>query len=122
VFRVKRKRGPCWYLKYRPPDGRQVQKKLGPAWTGRGRPPVGYFTKRLAEDSLREVLLEASRGTLTGLARTGVALAEAAAEFLRYVEQDRQRKPSTLAGYRAIVRSQLLPAFGELPLESITPR
>jgi integrase len=121
MFRVERKRGPCWYVKYRLPDGRQVQKKLGPAWTGRGRPPAGYFTKRLAEDRLRQVLSEASRGTLSGSApRTGVSFAEAAAEFLRYVEQDRQRKPSTLAGYRAIVRSQLLPAFGDLPLESMT--
>jgi Phage integrase, N-terminal SAM-like domain len=43
-----------------------------------------------------------------------------AVERLRRVGHDWQRKPSTLAGYRAIVRSQLLPAFGELPLESIT--
>jgi integrase-like protein len=68
---------------------------------------------------LREVLCEAGRGILTRPGRTGVSFAEAAAEFLRYVEQDRQRRPSTLAGYRAIVRSQLLPAFGDLPLESI---
>jgi hypothetical protein len=34
---------------------------------------------------------------------------------------DRRRKPSTVAGYQVIVRSQLLPAFGELPLEEITP-
>jgi hypothetical protein len=39
-------------MKYRLPDGRQVQKKLGPAWTGRGRPPARHFTKRLAEDPL----------------------------------------------------------------------
>ena len=90
VFRVERARGPVWYAKYRLPDGRQVQKKLGLAWTGRGRPAAGYFTKRLAED------------------------------WLRYVEHDRQRKPSTIAGYRALVRSQLLPAFGQMPIESIT--
>jgi integrase len=46
--------------------------------------------------------------------------ADAAAGWLRYIEHDRGRKPSTVAGYRVIVRSQLLPAFGELPLESIT--
>jgi len=63
VFRVDRKRGPVWYAKYRSPDGRQVQRKLGPAWSERGRPPAGYFTKRLAEDWLREVLDEARRGT-----------------------------------------------------------
>src|ERR1700722_702802 len=67
VFRVERRRGPCWYAKYRLPDGRQVKKKLGPARTGRGRPAAGYFTKRLAEDWLRTTLEEARRGTLPGM-------------------------------------------------------
>jgi integrase len=89
VFRVERSRGPCWYAKYRLPDGRQVQKKLGPAWTGRGRPPAGYFTKRAAEDWPREVLDQARRGTLPGMVRTGVTFADAAAEYLRYIEHDR---------------------------------
>jgi integrase len=120
VFRVERARGPVWYAKYRLPDGRQVQKKLGPAWTGRGRPPTGYFTKRLAEDWLRDVLHEARHGTLAGQVRTGATFADAAAEWIRYVEVDRQRKPSTLEGYKAIVRAQLLPAFGVMPLESVT--
>jgi len=110
-----------WYAKYRLPDGRQVQKKLGPAWSGRGRPPAGYFTKRLAEDWLRGVLEDARRGTLAGMVRTGATFADAAAEWLRYVEHDRARKPSTVAGYRSIVDYQLLPAFGEMQLESITP-
>jgi integrase len=120
VFRVERARGPVWYAKYRLPDGRQVQKKIGPAWTERGRPAAGYFTKRLAEDWLRSVLEEARRGTLIGAVRTGATFDDAAAEWLRYVEHDRGRKPSTVAGYKAIVRSQLLPAFGSLSLESIT--
>jgi integrase len=46
VFVVDRQRGPQWYVKYRLPDGRQVQKRLGPAWTGRGRPRAGYLTRR----------------------------------------------------------------------------
>ncbi len=120
VFRVERRRGPAWYAKYRLPDGRQVQKRIGPAWTDRGRPPAGYFTKRTAEAWLRSVLDEARRGTLPAVVRTGATFTDAAAEWLRYIEQDRRRKPSTVAGYRAIVRSQLLPAFGELPLESVT--
>ncbi|HSO98736.1 MAG TPA: tyrosine-type recombinase/integrase, partial [Solirubrobacteraceae bacterium] len=120
VYRVERVRGPVWYMKFRLPDGRQVQRKIGPAWTGRGRPAAGYFTKRLAENQLREWLAEASRGSLAGLVRTDVLFSEAVEEFMRYVEVDRARKPSTLAGYRAIARSQLLPAFGDLPLESIT--
>ena len=89
VFRVERKRGPVWYAKYRLPDGRQVQRKIGPAWTERGRPPAGYFTKRTAEEWLRDVLDEARRGTLPGMVRTGATFADAAAEYLRYVEHDR---------------------------------
>jgi integrase len=120
VFRVERKRGPQWFAKYRLPDGRQVQRKVGPAWTERGRPPVGYYTKRTAEDWLRDVLGEARRGTLPGLVKTGVTFSEAADEWLRYVEHDRDRKPSTIVGYKAILRAQLLPTFGDEPIESIT--
>jgi len=120
VFRVDRARGPVWYAKYRLPDGRQVQKKIGPAWSGRGRPPAGFFTKRLAEEWLRQALHQASRGTLVGQVRSGATFADAAAEWLRYIEVDRSRKPSTIEGYKVIVRSQLMPAFGEMPLEAIT--
>jgi integrase len=120
VFRVERKRGPQWYAKYRLPDGRQVQKRIGPAWGGRGRPPAGWYTKRTAEAWLREVIDRARRGTLPGLVRTGVTFEEAASEWLRYIEHDRERKPSTVAGYRALLRSQLLPAFGDMPIESVT--
>jgi len=120
VFRVERARGPVWYMKYRLPDGRQVQKKLGPAWTERGRPPTGYFTKRLAEDALCGVLDKARRGTLAGMVRTGVTFADAAAEYLRYIEHDRGRKPSTVHGYRSALNAHLLPAFGALALEEVT--
>jgi integrase len=67
------------------------------------------------------VLEDARRGTLPGLVQTGVTFADAAAEWLRYIEYDRERKPSTVAGDQVIVRSQLLPAFGGRPLESVTP-
>jgi integrase len=120
VFRVDGRRGPRWYAKYRLPDGRQVQKALGPAWTQRGRPAEGYFTKRTAEAWLRDVLDQARCGTLPGMVRTGATFADAAHEWLRFVEQERGRKPSTLADYRSVVRAHLLPAFGEKPLESVT--
>ena len=120
VFRVERARGPVWYAKYRLPDGRQVQKKMGPAWTERGRPPAGYVTKRLAEDWLRGVLEQARRGTLPGLVRTGATFADAAAEYLRYCEQDRGCKPSTLRDYGSNLNAHLLPAFADVPLEEIT--
>jgi integrase len=120
VFRVERKRGPVWFAKYRLPGGLQVQKKIGPAWTGRGLPPAGYVTKRIAEDWLREVLHQASRGTLPGMVRTGATFADATAEYLRYIEHDRGRKPSTLRGYRSAIEAHLLPAFGAMALEAVT--
>jgi len=121
VSRVDRRRGPVWYAKYRLPDGRQVQKMLGPAWSERGRPPAGYFTKRLAEEWLRDVLDQARRGALPGMVRTGATFADAAAEFLRYAEHDRAVKPSTLTDYRSIVNGRLVPVFGERRVEDITP-
>lgn len=120
VYRAERKRGPVWYAKYRLPDGRQVQRKLGPAWTERGRPPAGYYTKRQAEDWMRDVLDQARRGTLPGMVRTGATFADAAAEFLRYAEHDRTLKPSTIRGYRSIIDAYLNPAFGTRPVEDIT--
>jgi integrase len=121
VFRVERKRGPVWYAKYRLPDGRQVQKKLGPAWTDRGRPAAGFFTKRTAEAWLRDTLDAARRRTLPGMVKTGATFANAAAEWLRYVEHDRACKPSTLSDYGSVVTAHLLPAFGDVPVEQITP-
>jgi len=120
VFRVDRSRGPVWYAKYRLPDGRQIQRKVGPAWTERGRPPAGYFTKRGAEAWLRELLDRARRGTLPGMVRTGATFSDAAAEYLRYIEHDRGRKPSTVRGYRSAIEAHLLPAFGGTPVEAVT--
>ncbi|MHB8695446.1 MAG: tyrosine-type recombinase/integrase [Solirubrobacteraceae bacterium] len=99
---------------------RQVQTRLGPAWTERGRPPAGYFTKRLAEDWLRSTLDEARRGTLPGMVRTDATFADAAAEYLRYIAEDRGRKASTVEDYRSIIRVHLLPTFGEMRLEDVS--
>ena len=120
VIRREGSRGPVWYAKYRLPDGRQVQKRIGPAWTERTRPAAGYFSKRLAERWLDEKLTDARRGTLPGLARTGATVADAAAEYLRYVAHDRNRKPSTVKGYGWIIDYQILPVFGGRRLEDVT--
>lgn len=113
-------RGDVWYAKYRLPDGRQVQKRVGPAWTQRGRPAIGFFTKRTAEAWLSEVLEQARRGELAGMVRTGATFDDAVAEYMRWLQDDRQRKPSTLRDYRSIINAHLLPAFGEQRLEEIT--
>ena len=117
-----RKHGPVWYLKYRLADGRQVQKLLGPAWTERGRPAAGYYTRKTAEEALQELLADARRGTLADSGvRSGKTFDDACAEWLRYVEHDRQRAPSTLRDYRNVVNGVLLPEFGRTtPLEQIT--
>jgi integrase len=119
VFRVDGKRRPMWRAKYRLPDGRQVQRTIGKVWTERGRPPEGYFTKRTAEAWLRDVD-QAERGVLPGMVRTGRTFADAADEYLRYLTEDRQRKPSTLRDARSVIRNHLLQPFGARPLEDIT--
>jgi integrase len=83
-------------------------------WAGR------YYTRRLAEEALRELLTDARRGTLVGIQRTGATFADASAEWLRYSEQERDVKPSTLIDYTAMVR-QLDNELGEIALEEITP-
>jgi hypothetical protein len=113
VFRREGARGPVWYAKFREPSGRQVQKRIGPAWTGRGRPAEGFFTKRTAERWLADVLAQADAGELPGQACPGVTFAQAAREWLRYVEQDRACKASTLRSYRSTVEGRLIPAFGD---------
>ena len=54
------------------------------------------------------------------MVRTGVTFRDAAEEWLRYVEHERGRKPSTIADYRSALNAHLNPAFGDLPLEQIT--
>ena len=97
-----------------------MQKKIGPAWTGRGRPAAGYVTKRLAEAWLDDVLAQARRAELPGMVRTGATVADAAAEWLRYVEHDRACKPSTVTDYRHTTE-RVLRDLGELRLEEVTP-
>ena len=121
VYRLEGKRRPVWYARYRLPDGREVRKRIGPAWTERGRPAAGYLTKRTAKIWLSDVLAQARRGTLPGMVRTGASFADAAAEYLRYVAEDRGRKRTTIQDYRSIIDTHVLPAFGERRLEDISP-
>jgi integrase len=117
------KNGAVWYLRYRLPVGTQRQRKLGPAWETDGRPPDGYYTKRTAKEALRETLVKAARGELPGQRRTGATFADAAAEFLRFCEQERQIDYDTIADYRGVIEGDgyLLDEFGDRPLEEIDP-
>jgi integrase len=109
-----------WYAKYRLPDGQQVKKRLGPAWTEKGRPAAGYLNKKAAESELSMILREADSGTLAVHTKTGVSFTDAAREFLRYIEVDRERDPATVADYRGVIEGYLIPRFGERPIESIS--
>jgi integrase len=121
----------CLRAERRPRDGvvREVpparrpagKKRIGPAWEARGRPPAGHYTRRLAEAWLEDVLARARRGTLPGLIRTDVTFGEACDEYLHWLDEYRQRKPSTLRDYRGIIRTHLLPAFATMAVEDITP-
>lgn len=122
-----------WRAFWRDADGKHAR-MLGPAWvkdSGRRSPrgatlwrvadgprPDGYLTPAEAEAVLRELLVAAPRQP-TPEAPT---FAQAAAEWLRHAEQERGVKPSTLVGYRSIVKAELLPAFGQRKLDTITAR
>jgi integrase len=117
----KRKRGDVYYLRYRLPSGKQVMKKLGPAAPTKGGGEPGTFTKRQAEDALKELITDVRRGAISDPGDTsGKTLADAVAMWLLYVQHDKARKPSTVRGYRQV--GGLLEAeFGaDTPIEEIT--
>lgn len=92
----------------------------GRDWTQRGRPSAGFYTARMAEQALQELLADARRGTLAGMHTIAATSADASAEWLRYVEHDRDVKPSTLSDYRHMAR-RLDRTFGELSIGRISP-
>jgi hypothetical protein len=81
-------RGDAWYAPARRACAPVARRAGGTSWTSRGRPAAGYFTKRTAEAWLHDLLDEARRGTLPGMVRTGATFADAAAEYLRWIEHD----------------------------------
>ena len=100
--------------------GARSQKRLGPAWTERGRPPAGYFTKRMAEDWLRDLLDAARRGTLPGHGpdRGDVRRRGGGVSALR---RARPRSEAVDAsGLPIRDPAHLLPAFGSMAVEDVT--
>ena len=51
------------------------------------------------------------------MVRTGATVADACAEYLRYIDEDRQRKPWTLRDYDSIFRNHVLPHLDDIALE-----
>jgi integrase-like protein len=69
------------------------------------------------------MLVAADQGTLAVASkRSGVTFADAGAEYLRWLTEDREREPSTISDYRGVLDGYLLPRFGARDLAAITPR
>ena len=98
VYLKQGKRGESWYFRARLPE--EVRKRLGPAWRGKGRPPAGYFTRKTAEAKLQEILADARRGTLAGPSRPGATFADAAADGSATSSTTASGRPSTVADYQ----------------------
>jgi integrase len=121
VREVERQGGSVFYAQLRVADGRRLQRRLGFAWTKRSRPPDGFLTRAQAEARLAAILAgEDSEIRVTDPPPSRATLAQAGAEWLRYVERDRGLRHSTVRGYREELR-RLVAEFGAAtPLESIT--
>jgi hypothetical protein len=93
---IERKDGPKFYAKFRV-NRQQTTRLIGPAWLKRGRPPEGHFTPATAEVELHRIMGEAG----TGRAATAtVSFGAACAEWLRYLENEKQVAERTLGTNR----------------------
>jgi integrase len=119
---IERAAGPVFYAQIRTADGKRLQRRLGRVWSKRSRPPDGYMTRTQADVRLNE-MLAGRDGEVIVEARRGddVTFGQAAREWMRYVEHDRKRRPSTIRDYRRELETRLIPEFGEdTPLSDMT--
>lgn len=131
--------GRRWHVLWHDGDGRH-HRVIGPAHvkdsgrrTPRGavvwraadgpKPTPAHLTPDEAADALRAILAGAPR--VPREAGSGASLSvptfnDAVQEWLRYVEHEKKRKPSTLRDYRNVARHDLLPRFGkETPMRKV---
>ena len=73
----------------------------------------------MAEEALHAVLTDARRGTLSVV--VNATFADAAAEYLRYVEDVRQIDPATVKDYRGVIEGYLIDEFGSQSITTISP-
>jgi len=113
------KRSKTWYVCWRDRDG-QHRQRLGPAWTAKGPPDLGYFREREAKAALEAIITDVRRGA-SAQARTGLTFAALAQEWFEHGQLERDWSHNTIADYRSVLNAHLLPAFGQLRVESISP-
>jgi integrase len=113
-----------WVALWRDAEGRH-KRTLGPAWVkphgktskgatrwraADGPKPDGFLTPRDAAEALQDLLARAPKQKPP--VRVTHTFGQACDEWLRYVENDRERRSSTVRDYRNAVRRHLLPHFG----------
>ncbi len=74
----------------------------------------------MAQEKLQARLTDLRRGTIEDTTRVEATFADAAAEFLRYIRDDREREASTLGDYKGVINRYLLPRFGHRDIAAIT--
>jgi integrase len=128
-----------WHAFWRDASGRRHHRVLGPAhvkdsgarsdrgavvWrSADGRKPTpAHLTPREAQALLHELLSEARLAPPEPVPQEAVrTLRDAWEEWLRHIEFDRNRRPSTVRDYASQTRRYLLDEFGpDLPLSELT--
>jgi integrase len=150
-FIRERATGPFWYAQWWR-SGQPVTRALGRAWVvagddgqwrrRRGRPADGALTETEAAERMlalvrdhdeQQTLLERDAEARR---RDGITFRELAAEYLQWVQEVKDAKPSTLSGYRYLLAEPgtphrrgngttaglILGALGDKPVASITTR
>jgi hypothetical protein len=89
---------PVWLMRYRLPSGKDSRSVLGRAWRKKGRPAAGYLTE--SDALLRAEAFAAEHSGDTPDARRSFRVALEV--FLRYSEDEKGLRGSTLVNYRRI--------------------
>jgi len=93
-----------WLARYRGPDGRERSKT---------------FTRKIEADRwLRQELSKVDRGDWVDPSAGSISVEEWSETWFRSLHG---LKPKTLAGYESLLRTRVLPRFGDLALRSVTP-
>lgn len=114
-----RKSGPVYYAKLKLPDGSQPRRRLGKVWSKRSAPPAGYLTYDQAVQRLAAI--KAGDDPLVNVEPSHITFERACEEHLRWLRDEKQRKPSTLTDYRNVIHADLIRVLGATtPIEEIT--
>lgn len=126
-----RAHGHMWIIKWKyraPVDGdrsrlawRSMTETLAPVYDGKGRRQEGALSRKEAEKAAAAFLAEKGRMARPAGLEVGVTFEQAAREWITWCETERALKPSTLQDYKSVVAIHLIPAFGDMSLDAVTP-